>query len=205
MKNWNRFLEKLGDAKQVYVVGPMMGRPFKPTAPTIYVDGGAVYQQTIETDGNIPTVSVGDGDSTKLKLDVPLPIEKDYSDLAFVLHYLPETVRHVELLGFQGGRPDHELINYGEVNKFLRDKKVFTTVRFEESIVAFSGGSLKLHIDGLFSVVVLEKAEVRIIGACKYPLNVPTKIDPASSLGLGNMGHGTVVFESTKPCFLFLG
>jgi thiamine pyrophosphokinase len=124
--------------------------------------------------------------------------------LAFVLQTLPAHVRHVELLGFTGGRRDHELINYGETHKFLSNKKQFTTVRFDDEIVGFVGGSLKISIDGLFSVISMEEAILTITGACTYTLNRPTKISPASSFGLSNVGNGSVVIDCDKPCFLFL-
>jgi len=57
------------------------------------------------------------------------------------------------------------------MNKFLRPKKEFTTVRFDESIVGFAGGSLKITIDTTFSLIVMEEAFLRVMGACEYTLN----------------------------------
>lgn len=204
MKRWKNFLADLGTEDQVFVVGPMLkGHTYVPTGPTIYVDGGAQFRP-IGGKEKFPSVVIGDGDSGATDLDVVLPRKKDFSDLAFVFRSLPTTVRHVELLGFLGGRRDHELINYGEANLYLRSMKEFTTVRFEQSIVAFAGGSLKFEANGGFSVVVFEKAAIKITGAVKYALSRPTQIRPASSLGLSNEGRGTVVIACTKPCFLFI-
>lgn len=204
MKRWKNFLADLGTKDQVFVVGPLLqAHTYVPTGPTIYVDGGTQFRP-IGGGERFPSVIVGDGDSGATDLDVALPRKKDFSDLAFVFHSLPATVRHVELLGFLGGRRDHELINYGEANLFLRSKKEFTTVRFDQSIIAFAGGSLKFEASGTFSVAVFEKAAIKITGAVKYPLSRSTRIRPASSLGLSNEGRGTVVIECNKPCFLFI-
>jgi thiamine pyrophosphokinase len=205
VERWKHFINALTGYAQVFVVGPLFrGRNYVAQGPTIYVDGGSQFRPIDGNDADIPSITVGDGDSTATKLDVILPKNKDYSDLAFVLQTLPANVRHVELLGFLGGRRDHELINYGEVHRFLSTQALFTTVRFDDAIVAFSGGSLKIQIDGTFSVCVLEEASLRIAGACHYTLETETKVSPASSLGLSNVGQGTVVIDCDKPCFLFL-
>src|SRR3982750_1407403 len=116
-ENWKNFIGELGSQSQISVVGPMLNRVFTPSAPTIFVDGGTQFRPVGEKNNPI-RISVGDGDSGGINLDVLLPKEKDYSDLAFVLSNLPPTVRHVELIGFLGGRRDHELFNFGEVHKF---------------------------------------------------------------------------------------
>lgn len=203
--NWEQFLIDLSRSSQVVLVGPLLEAAFQPTGPTVYVDGGTLFRNHAFENGNFPIVSVGDGDSGTARLDKVLEKEKDYSDLAFVLRHLPDSIRHVELMGFLGGRRDHELINYGEVHHFLRLKKNFTTVRFDTRVLAFCGGAFNLEIHGSFSVVTFELATVFISGACKYSLKAPERLDVVSSYGLSNEGFGVVTFESIQPCFIFLG
>lgn len=204
MKAWKRFLKDTEGATQLFIVGPMLKHIYNPIGPTVFVDGGATFRGTVGVDGNIPTVSVGDGDSGEALLEVSLPSNKDYSDLAFVLRSIPAHIRHLEMIGFLGGRRDHELIGFGEVHRFLKTKTEFTTVRFEEAVVAFSAGRLKLNIEGRFSVGVFEETNVTITGACQFPLNAPTVLEPMSSHGLSNSGRGPIVICSDKPCFVFL-
>jgi len=201
--NWSHFLKQIKDVKQVFLVGPMLKQTYTPVAPTIFVDGGCDYRAD-SVESNVATVSVGDGDSAVKPMEVELPRKKNYSDLAWVLRNLPSTIRHVELVGFRGGRLDHELANFGEAHAFLRDRKIFTTVRFEESVVGFAGGALKVPISGEFSLMVMEKAEVTMTGACQYPLEKPTVVEPCSSVGLSNVGSGAVLIACNKPAFLFL-
>lgn len=202
---WKRFLADIATAPQVFVVGPMLQGTHHATGPTVYVDGGEQFRDTFDPAGNIPTISVGDGDSTATPLDKILPKQKDYSDLAFVLHNLPPTVRHLELLGFMGGRPDHQLVNFGEVHKFLKTKTArFTTVRFDETVVAFCGGGFDLELHQDFSVVAFESTPLVITGDCKYLVPKPYHLQAVSSVGLSNEGFGKVHFDSVGPCFIFL-
>jgi thiamine pyrophosphokinase len=171
--------------------------------PTIYVDGGTKFRgrKVLE---DFPTISVGDGDSGQANLDVRLPPDKDYSDLAFALRGLPETIREVQMLGFLGGRRDHELMVLGEVHHFLTGKGKFTMVRLDNEVFAFSGGPLKMEVEGRFSLAVLEPAAVTVTGACRYQLKTPTPLRPLSSHGLSNEGNGMVTVTATSPCFLLL-
>lgn len=204
MNKWDRFLKDIAASKQVVLIGPLYNRTHRATEPTVYVDGGAQFRDVLYEDGNIPTVSVGDGDSAEVPLEVTLPKDKDHSDLAFVLRGLPQNIRHVELLGFLGARRDHELLNYGEVHHFLKRRDKFTTARFDEAIVAFSPGKIHLNIKGTFSVVAFEPTNMMVGGACQFPLLRPTTIGPVSSHGLSNVGFGDVEFNSVSPIFVFL-
>lgn len=201
---WQQFLSDIRKATIVTLVGPLYGKMHVPVTPTIYIDAGAHFRTFSVTD-NFAEVSVGDGDSAETELDEKLPEEKDYSDLAFALRHLPKSIDHVDLLGFLGGSRDHELINFGEVHHFLKDSPRFRSARFDDLVVAFAGGKLSMEIHGRFSVVVFQPASLQITGSCSYPLNDPTPMPEVSSMGLGNMGFGTVFVECTAPCFLFLG
>lgn len=173
--------------------------------PTIYVDGGADFSSVTGSAGFPVVLRVGDGDSARGDMDLRLPEAKDFSDLAFVLRELPASVRRIEMLGFVGGRRDHELANWGEVHQFLKKASEFVRVDIvgpTETVVAFARGGIELKIEDTFSVMVLEGARVRIFGACEFPLD--DMLVPASSRGLSNFGSGLVKVEAQSPCFVFL-
>lgn len=204
MTAWQKFIREMGDHKQVFVIGPMLQGSFVPQGPTIYVDGGLHARGRAAQDTKFATISVGDGDSATGALDYLLPELKDYSDLAFVLHNLPKTVQHVDLLGFLGGRLDHQLGNFGEAHAFLDSRKDnFTTIRFDESAVGFSAGKLKLQIQGNFSVMAFRACNVTITGACRFALEEPTRLGVLSSHGISNIGNGSVTITAEKPAFIF--
>lgn len=203
MTPWDRFLKDLGPANRITIVGPMMQSLHTPGQPTIYVDGGVVARGSRPEDTSFPTISVGDGDSSPRSLDVVLPQEKDFSDLAFVLRSLPLSVRHLELLGFMGGRLDHQLANLGEVAQFLNRRTEFSTASLGNEVTAFGHGPLQLKIEGPFSLLALEACEVTIHGACRYRLVHPTFLDPLSSHGISNFGEGLITFTTTRATFIF--
>lgn len=190
----------------------MLDRARPLVMPTIYVDGGADFLATnlaLSEKANLhPVISVGDGDSASVPMNQRLAERKDFSDLAFALRSLPSSVTALELFGFLGGRRDHELANFGEIHSFLTHRSGLATVNFHGvagiECVAFTSGELELEIDGLFSVMVFERAAVLISGDCEYQSSDLKMIEPASSFGLSNVGHGRVKFSSASPCFIFL-
>lgn len=196
---WPQFEEKLEACEFVTLVGPLHSGPHTAQRPTIYVDGGSHFQ-TPST--KFPTISIGDGDSSPSKLDEVLPSEKEYSDLAYVLNHLPVSIRKVELLGFLGGRKDHELLVLGEVHRYLKGRPYCTQALFADQIVAFSHGELELAIQGTFSVVAFSPGPVEISGDCRY--HHSGMLPALSSLGLSNEGSGAVHFHSQEPCFIFM-
>jgi thiamine pyrophosphokinase len=199
--SWEQFLKELGEAPELDIVGPLYQRPHFADKPTVYVDQGADFS-SIET-LSFATVKVGDGDSSQQALDHQLPQDKDYSDLAFVLRRLPRSLRILNLLGFLGGRRDHELLNYGEAHHFLTRQTRFTRINFDQQIVAFCGGTVHLNLHGVFSVVVFAPTAVTITGACRYPVKSAQTLAPVSSQGLSNEGSGEVKIDSHGPCFVF--
>ena len=147
--------------------------------------------------------AVGDGDSSRSELHQYLPVDKDYSDLSYVLGRLPDHFTEVILLGFLGARRDHELFNLGEVHHFLCAAKTPTQVRFERSITAYSTGEWAFEAHSIFSLAVLEPTTVTLAGACKFRLTAPTKIAPLTSLGLSNHGFGVITLVTLGPAFIF--
>lgn len=204
---WPEFTTAIRSFDHVTVVGPLLTEPHLPTQPTIYVDGGMKWAPTPSI-GAFPQISVGDGDSCgEMTLDIVLPAEKDFSDLSFALRDLPQSITHVTLRGFLGARRDHELCNLGEVHAFLAARSHHTVVEIEgehERLVGFCKGRISREIHGVFSVLVLQTAAVRIAGACKYPLNRDRPLEVLSSVGLSNEGSGLVEIESGPPAFLVI-
>lgn len=200
---WKTFLKEIDGAKQVTLVGPLFNKQHRPTGPTIYVDGGANFRPE---DNSIthPMISIGDGDSTDKPLEEVLEQNKDYSDLAYALRQMPGNVRHIDLLGFLGGRRDHELLNFGEVHHYLKGATKFKSARFDDLVVAFCGGKLSMEIHGRFSLIVFDPTLLSVSGACTFPVEQAAQIPNVSSLGLSNMGFGQVFVDSLGPCFLFL-
>jgi len=200
--SWRDFLSQLGGGTAVTLVGPLHDAAVEPLEPTVYVDGGARFRKDSK---NVPAISIGDGDSGSAALDVKLPAEKDYSDLAFVLRELPRSVVELRLVGFLGERLDHELANLGELHRFLSTREG-TVEMVKGKHVKVIGFSKKFdgEVFGTFSLMVLESTEIKIAGAAKYLLAKPTRLDPASSFALSNSGNGRIQVECLKPCFLFL-
>ncbi len=183
-------------AQSLTLIGPLLQLAVKETAPIIYVDGGARYKTTEQG------LSVGDGDSFDGDLDERLNPHKDYSDLAYVLASVPTHFRELFLYGFLGGRRDHEWVNLGEANAFLKHRHQATKIHFESEVTGFSAGKWQLSIHGTFSLLCLEPAKVMLSGACQYPLPQATSIVPLSSRGLSNVGEGDIVLQTDQPVFI---
>ncbi|MDD9883787.1 MAG: hypothetical protein OXU62_04470 [Gammaproteobacteria bacterium] len=198
------YLRRFTNRRQVTLIGPVLNRA--PRAgrlrePLVWVDGGADHRGPIFRDR--PGIAVGDGDSAKSRLDQYLPKEKDYSDLAFVLRRIPRQFAEVVLLGFLGGRRDHELFNFGEAHHFLAARETPTRLRFEHNVRAYSKGEWQLHNHNAFSLAVFAPATVTLTGPCKYPIDAPTEIAPLSSFGLSNRSQGELTLRTDAPVFIF--
>ena len=181
------------NTKKLTLIGPLIKERAFFSPPVVYIDGGT-HLGVVEN-----SFSIGDGDSSSVALDLQLPREKDESDLAYALKNIPEQYNEISLLGFLGGRKDHELINLAEIHRFLSERSE-TRVHFDDEICAFSG-SLELNIKGIFSLFAFEESKVSVKGACKYPLE--SQLLARSSHGLSNEGSGVVIFETNCPIFLF--
>ena len=179
------------------LVGPLLGRPHPQERPTIYVDGGSRWRPVSAVAAAAPAIAIGDGDSGSGALDVRLPAEKNFSDLAFALSAVPAFVSRLRLFGFVGGRADHDFANRLEILRFLGARESFTRADLGESAVAFARGSVELTREGLFSVFSLDEGHVRIAGACRYPLDGPLKA--SSSHGLSNEASGIVSIAARHP------
>ncbi len=164
--------------------------------PVIFVDGGARCRKSGQG------IAVGDGDSFDGELDVLLDRDKDFSDLAFVLANIPQGFSDIRLLGFLGGRRDHEVFNFGEVHRFLATAAPARAL-FDDEVAAYSAGCWSFCRHGGFSLGALQESRVRMQGDCLYPCSEPTLFKPLISLGLSNIGSGTIQLECSHPVFVF--
>jgi thiamine pyrophosphokinase len=210
---WAEFIQKLTSETAVTLVGPLYDKLHLPKNPTIYVDGGHHFRPA---KSEIETItSVGDGDSTNENdpLDLLLPADKDFSDLSFALRALPPAISEIELLGFLGGRRDHELANLGEIHNHLSIAKTKARrhARFEPStanesrqrVLALSPGDWKVNASGEFSIFVLTHGEIEIEGDCRYPYKGEFKT--LSSHGLSNVASGTLIVRSPQVPLFVIG
>jgi thiamine pyrophosphokinase len=203
----NEFKAILSKAEEVTLVGPMLTKPpEKLNHPFIYVDRGTHFRESLRKMAvkGYYDISVGDGDSSILPLDINLPKDKDFSDLKFALDLLPTNLKRVNLYGFLGGRRDHEILNFGEINNFLLKSPSDALFSFEDTVFAKNKGILKIGINGIFSLILFQKTEIKIEGNCQYKLSNFKEILPLSSHGLSNFGNGEVIIEARAPFFLFL-
>ena len=171
--------------------------------PTLFVDGGARWRSQWPAAFRCPTLSVGDGDSLGSdKLDILLNTDKDCSDLAYALQLIDTLpLKKLTLLGFLGGRRDHEWINLGEIAALLGDKKQLRA-DFDTDISLFAPGRYTLQYQGLFSLVYFENATTTLQGNILYCLdNAPVKAH--SSHGLSNEARGEFQLQSNRVSLLF--
>lgn len=195
---WEQFLKALQHFDEMAIVGPFANPRKDWPVPAIFVDSASRFQ------GDDPLhVSVGDGDSSLNELDVMLPPEKDFSDLAYVLSQIPAHIRRLSMVGFLGGRRDHELLNLGEIHRFLQKRSAPVECDLDWAVCAFSEGQWPLLLKGLFSLIVFAPTEVQLTGACRYPIAQPKTLEIVSSFGLSNEGFGEVELRCRGPVFVF--
>lgn len=191
-----QYFSDFSDKQRITLVGPLVATDLVIEEPVIFVDGGSSLRE------NGIGIAVGDGDSSLHPMDILLDPDKDFSDLAFALSLVPQSITELDIVGFLGGRRDHELFNIGEVVRFLRHRPKQTRVAFDRSAIALSGGKWQLSIDGLFSLMAVEPALVTLQGQCRYPIDPAKKIEPLSSFGLSNIGSGVISIENSNPILL---
>ena len=96
------------------IVGPLYIGEADFKEPVLFIDGGSRFRNSPEG------LSLGDNDSSIGELDILLSPDKDFSDLSYALRNIPSHYKEIHLQGFLGGRKDHEIINMGEVQNFLK-------------------------------------------------------------------------------------
>ncbi len=189
--------------KELVLVGPMCRSvPAElMKLPQIFVDGGTQVKKK-----NPLHLSVGDGDSAGRRLDVMVDGKKDYSDLKLALSFVPKKKIHtLHMVGFLGGRHDHELLNLGEIHHFLGPKKqwkIHFWTKQKITIMGLSRGQYQFNYTGIFSLISFASTKVNLKGKCEYPLKNKI-LKNVSSLGLSNVAFGKVEVKTQKPVFVF--
>lgn len=168
----------------------------------VAVDGGADFSKKADV---IPSLFVGDNDSVSQEaLDyigtlqverIELNPDKDDSDLACALDWLSERgVSTVELIGFVGGRLDHQLALFGDIASRAIDAVLYDERQTLWIVTQRGRLPRKVVLPQVsyanFSVFALkENATVSIDGA-RWPLKNKV-LEPLISLGLSNeFAHG---------------
>lgn len=195
------FLQHISLLEEIALVGPM---PFSDDiakdTPILYIDGGLNHKR----DANHIHFSVGDGDSCSDPelIQDKLAQTKDFTDLEYALSLIPENIKIVSLYGLLGGRVDHLMANFGAIHHFL-NKRDYTLVLIEKSLMAHSAGQFSFEHQGTFSVISVIQQEIMITGDCDYPLEEKSPLRALSGLGISNIAHGTVNIICERPIFIY--
>lgn len=196
------FLKQCASSDEIYLIGPMPINSPPPfiQSPCIFVDGGLNHQE-FRVEGL--SLSIGDRDSTTEQIDILLPSEKDDSDLAIALHTIKELpLKTIHLLGFLGGREDHQLINYGELHHFLAEKTQVSAF-FENHIIFYSKGHYHQNFHQTFSLLSFTHNKIKLQGAIKYERHEWSELKLLSSLCLSNIAYGKFELQTKAPLLLF--
>ena len=197
----------LANSKEWTLVGPM-----GPQVPEgllahslLCVDGGARFCSKMD-------LWIGDGDSYQGTVDCEniyrLSPNKLASDLAVGLSLFESSGSIVlHCWGFLGGRKDHEMLNLGEVLRFL-ERSPGSEVRFYQrngkiAVKCFGSGEWAINYNGTFSLACIKAVKIKLQGACLYPLVNETELEPLSSLGLSNIASGDCFLNTKGPLMVF--
>jgi thiamine pyrophosphokinase len=202
------------------VVGPM---PFSwaivkkhltdPHTRLFFIDGGTRHLEKFKKKTPLllkSAIILGDGDSSNIKMTWKKK-DQNLSDMAFFLEKMLTMtpaqfeVKQYLLVGFLGGRLDHQLFNLGEVAHFVKklDKKNRPKIYFEEKIEFLTAGRHLLNIEGRFSIASFSKNQVKITGDCLYKADQWLPLPELSSRGLSNEGTGLVLIQTKAVLALF--
>lgn len=163
----------------------------------VAVDRGADYCKQADV---IPTLFVGDNDSASsealqyietLQVErVELNPDKDDSDLACALDWLIERgVSTVEMVGFVGGRLDHQLALFGDIAARNTDALLYDENQTLWIVTQRGRLPRKVVLPQVsfanFSVFALKESATISIDGARWPLSNKV-LEPLISLGLSN-------------------
>jgi thiamine pyrophosphokinase len=189
------YITKFSQEKTITLVGPFY-KTGDLIEPVIFIDAGAKHQ-TLGVG-----FSVGDNDSFAGVLQQQIPREKDLSDLAYALHMVPKSFQTIRLLGFLGGRRDHEFATILEALSFANEKLFMGELIWDDGSIRCIKGSHDYKYRGVFSVFsFFENTEISISGNVKY--NVSKQIKAYSSHGLSNEASGQFTVKTNHPVLLY--
>lgn len=172
--------------------------------PIIYIDKGYSFKNHFNP--QMPSLSVGDGDSIQEKttFDIQLEEKKNFTDFHFALSLIPQHIQIIYLTGLMGGQWGHQLANFGEVNSFLDSRRNKTHIYFSPHIRGYSKGQWELNLDGRFNLLLFSPAIITLIGDCEYQLKNPTPFETLSGRGIGNIGHGKIKITADGPFWIII-
>ncbi|MCL2818723.1 MAG: thiamine diphosphokinase [Actinomycetia bacterium] len=150
-----------------------------------------------------PAMAVGDFDSVSaVGLEwvkssglgvqiIPAPRDKDYSDLDLALRTCRDRgITQATLLGFVGGRIDHQLVVLGVCARYSTDMAIVIAHQTQTLTFVRAPHAIKIEKGHTFSVIALiEDAGISIEGA-RFPLHDHV-LKPLSDLGLSNVADKT--------------
>lgn len=199
-------------AGSLIIVGPM---PFPRSAlkdfileadtQLIFIDGGDAHSAKFKIAAPKlykKSIRAGDGDSSKKKMNLK-KTSQNISDLAFVLSTLKknQNLKRCLLVGFMGGRLDHQLFNLGEIAHFLKQYSKLSAplIQMDNKIFFVGTGIHHALIKGRFSIASFETGKVKISGECEYVSKKWLTLPALSSRGVRNVGFGNITIETQKP------
>lgn len=191
------------------LVGPCKDQrhlAYSEQTPIIFVDGGLKHRKSKFKKSKC-WQSIGDGDSSREKIKIKLPCDKNESDLHHALKLLPKDIHWVEAFGLfpelkDEQRFDHRLFNIGEIYHY--NKKFKVLVQLNDREILLPPGKSKLDFKGLFSLVALDNLKLKIIGQVDYEITQTISIKKLSSRTLSNSAHGSFTVETSHPILLIL-
>ncbi len=199
--------------ERLILVGPLQEQPLKNSllnelglegVPQIAVDGG-------ERSAVNPVLWAGDGDSGHAPASVPAFIKhsQEITDFRFCLDGIRKwRWKELHLFGFLGGSRDHELANFGETHREMKARPNFLQAVFYSkdnlgAVQFFQTGEHTADMHGIFSLMVLEPAEITLSGACRYPAE-RLQLQPLSGQGISNEASGKVKISASGPFMLLM-
>jgi thiamine pyrophosphokinase len=201
------FKDEILSSGRAVLVGPMLTKEESKLisdGPLLLVDGGLEKASKHGILIGKSYFSVGDGDSSKLEMDELLDTDKDYSDLAYGLNFLPEKIKSIELFGFLGGRIDHQFINFGEIHKYLSKKDIQISANFSHEVLVLTKGTWNiLPKNETFSLMAFDHPSIKVTGKVAYEVPKETQMGPFSSQFLSNKALGLFQVTCTGPVFLY--
>lgn len=207
----NSIWRELLEARDILVIGPGLKEITPENLPQhfshiLYIDGGAKhFHHPLLQTWRTHSLVIGDKDSFNelknhhdIEFDLELPPQKDESDLAFALRLLSPKVRNMTLLGFSGGRFDHELSNLGVLDDFLNyaHSESPIEITIDQSLKIFGPGKKTIQYHGIFSLFSFKTQLLTIEGDIEYPVTEKTTFKTLHSHGLSNKAHGEVIINS---------
>jgi len=194
-----------------FVIGPLLSASdigflnrAEPDSFFLFVDGGIDAYLNLGLSLPEKYETLGDGDSSQFQMQIQLSTEKEACDLFFGLRrILFRGSEEIYILGFLGGRLDHELTSLGEIYYFSQQAKAKTIILSEKlSLHRPSSNPIQFDHQGTFSLMSLVSTNFTIFGEAKYKIE-SVQVQPLSSLALSNEAFGSFFVVADQCFFLY--